>query len=304
MKDVILPFQIGGGAVRGRLVRLGPAVDAILAGHAYPEAVGRLLAETLALAAALAGSLKYDGIFTLQAQGEGAITLLVADVTSAGDLRGYARFDEAKLQAAVAADPHPARPVEALLGKGYLAFTVDQGANTDRYQGIVELDGATLAEVADHYFDTSEQLPTSVKLAVGAPVGERGWVASALMIQRMPASSSNAPILVAEEAGEFWNRVAILLGSMTEREMLDEALPGEKLLYRLYHAEQLQPFAEKELRANCRCSRDRVASTLRSFPRHEVEDLKDDKGEVVVTCEFCRTAYAFGASDLERVYAP
>ena len=293
--DLILPFQISGGAVRGRLVRLGPAIDTIVAGHGYPAAVGRLLAETVALAAVLAGALKYDGIFTLQAQGNGPVSLLLADVTSGGDVRAYARFDETRLAG---------ETVPELLGTGYLAFTVDQGPKTDRYQGIVELTGATLGECAKQYFAQSEQLDTEVVVASRAPADGRGWEAAALMIQRMPGGQPGAPILTQDESIEAWRTATILLASLTEAELLDVALPAAQVPYRLFHAEGLQAWEAKSLQAKCRCSEAKIASALRSIPRPEIEALKDEAGKVEITCEFCRTAYAFDDAALERVYAP
>lgn len=295
--DLILPFQLAGGAVRGRLVRLGDTVRDILAGHAYPPSVGRLLAETLALAAVLAGSLKYDGVFTLQAQGNGAISLLVADVTSAGEVRGYARFDDEKLAAATG------QTVPGLLGSGYLAFTVDQGPKTERYQGIVELTGATLAECAKQYFSQSEQLDTEVALASRLD-GENGPAAAALMIQRMPGSQPGAPILTADESVEAWRTATILLASLTPDELLDPALAAAELPHRLFHGEGLQMWEGKRLRAQCRCSEAKIASALRAIPRPEIAALKDERGQVAITCEFCRTVYAFDDDALERVYMP
>jgi molecular chaperone Hsp33 len=297
LNDSILPFQLDGGAVRGRLVRLGPALDAILADHGYPAEVGGLLAETLSLGAALAGSLKYDGIFTLQAQGNGPVSLVVADITSAGHMRGYARFDEDKLDAARGSS---LSPVPRLLGTGYLAFTVDQGADTDRYQGIVELEGETLADCAHLYFRQSEQLDTAVKIVARQEDGR--WSASALMIQRMPAAMPGAPIMTTELAEDAWRTAVVLMGSATEAEMLDPALEGERLLWRLFHAEQIVSFEPKALQARCRCSRDKVAGTLKSYPREEVESLRNDHGLVEATCEFCKTTYAFGQEDLDALY--
>lgn len=298
--DLILPFQLAGGAVRGRLVRLGPSVNTILDGHDYPAAVGRLLAETVALAATLAGSLKYDGVFTLQAQGKGAVTLLLADVTSGGALRAYARYDEAKL----AALPAGAVSVPDLLGGGYLAFTVDQGADTERYQGIVELTGATLSECAKQYFRQSEQLDTEVMVASRPPHGGGGWSAAAIMIQRMPGSQPGAPILTPDESREAWRTATILLGSLTGDELLDPALPVAQVAHRLFHAEGLLAWEPKALAAKCRCSAAKIASALRSIPREEIAALKDESGQVTVTCEFCRTVHVFDDDALERVYAP
>ncbi|MBY0432371.1 MAG: Hsp33 family molecular chaperone HslO [Rhodospirillales bacterium] len=291
--DLLLPFHIEGGAVRGRLVRLGAALDRILGGHDYPSPVAALMAETLALAAALAGSLKYDGIFSLQAQGDGPVSLVVADVTSAGHMRGYVRFDTAKLP------PPGARADSAwLLGRGHLAFTVDQGPHTDRYQGIVELRGDSLAACAHQYFRQSEQLETAITLA--ARREPTGWKAGALMIQRMPAANPRSPIMLAEDAEETWRRAEILMGSLRQGELLD--IDPDRLLYRLYHADHLVTSTVKPLEARCRCSPERVRGTLRSFPRDEVESLVNENGDVVVTCEFCKEEYVFNKAGLDALY--
>lgn len=298
MTDLILPFAVGAGAVRGRLVRLGPAIDAILDGHRYPDRVAALLAETLALAAVLAGSLKYDGLFTLQAQGDGPVSLVVADVTSTGDLRGYARFDADRLASAQDAS------VGALLGKGYLAFTVDQGLKVERYQGIVELSGISLADCAKEYFTQSEQLDSEVRLEAQPGQAGHGWRAGALMIQRMPGNQPGAPILTPDDSREAWRTATILMRSLTRTELLDDALAPGQLVHRLFHAEGLQVWEAKPLRAKCRCSDEAVARMLRSIPRSEIESLRDETGRVVITCEFCRTDYAFGDSELDQTYMP
>lgn len=294
--DLLLPFQVGIGAVRGRLVRLGPSVDKILAGHGYPEPVAALLAETLVLAALLAGSLKYDGVFTMQAQGDGPVSLVVADVTSDGAMRGYARFNPERLAGVTD------HTVPHLLGKGYLAFTVDQGPDTERYQGIVELEGETLSHCAQLYFRQSEQLDTEVKLVSRPDAG--GWRAAGLMIQRMPGSVPGAPILMGSESGEVWRTIHILMDSVTEAEMLDEALPLDKLAWRLFNGEGLQCFEPKPVAAKCRCSQAKIESALRAIPRSEIAALKDETGTVVITCEFCRTDYRFGDAELEKTYMP
>jgi len=297
LTDSVLPFAVMGGAVRGRLARLGSALDTILDDqHAYPVPVAALLAETMALAAVLATSMKFDGIFTLQAQGDGPVSLLVADVTSGGDVRAHARFDAARLGQVPLAGR---ASVPAMLGKGYLAFTVDQGPDTERYQGIVELEGPTLEDCARAYFKQSEQLDTAIEAVVRPPADGLGWAAAALMIQRMPAGTGSAPILVAEEARETWRRAEILLSSVTGAEMVDPTLEPEQLLYRLYHAEQLQVFEAKALQARCRCSRTKVEATLRSLPAAEVASVADEAGRIVVTCEFCRTDHVFRLSELQ-----
>src|SRR5258706_12626383 len=185
--DQVQPFQIERGGTRGRLVRLGPLIDTVLAQHDYPEPVALLLAEMLSLAAALASALKFDGVFTLQTKGDGPIRLMVADVTSGGDVRGYAQFDAGRLSA-LTASAGPGLSAPRPLGAGYLAFTVDQGVHTERYQGIVELTGATLVECIHHYFRQSEQLEAGIKLAVAT---DRGWCAGVLMLQRLPGEGGH-----------------------------------------------------------------------------------------------------------------
>jgi molecular chaperone Hsp33 len=296
--DTLLPFMLGAGLVRGRMVRLGPALDTILKGHDYPPVVAERMAETIAIAVALAGALKYEGVFTLQIQGKGPISLVVADVTSEGNLRAYARFDAERLAAATEGSL-----LKRCFGKAYLAFTVDQGPDTDRYQGIVDLEGETLADSARTYFERSEQLATIIKLAIRPPIGDHGWSAGAAMIQRMP-TGPNSPIMTADEAEEVWNRSSILLNSLRDSELVDSAIAPGRLLFRLFHEDGFTTTAAKPLQAKCRCSADRVHGTLRTFPREEIESLKDENGEVVVTCEFCKARYHYSATDLDELYAP
>lgn len=300
-EDLLLTFQTDFGALRGRFCRLGPTLDSILARHAYPTPVAALLGETMALASVLAGSLKYDGVFTLQIQAEGPVGLMVADVTSQGALRAYARHDEHRLAEALALGQGDA---SGLLGKGLLAFTVDQGAGMDRYQGLVELTGRSLSASALEYFRRSEQIDTAIRLAVRPPGKEgRGWRAGAVMIQRMPAGGGPIHALSPEQVRDRWETAQVLLDSLTDKELLDPALAPERLLYRLYHASGLVVHDARPLRDRCRCSRSRVAGTLASFPKQEILSMKDDKeNQVVVTCEFCKTVYRFSDADLEELY--
>jgi len=307
--NLILPFRIESHALLGRLVRLGDVIDAILARHDYPEPVARLLGETVALAALLAATMKYDGIFTLQAKGEGPVSLLVADVTSAGDVRGYAGYDGDALKEALAG-PKLA-PVPMLLGGGYLAFTVDQGAHTERYQGIVELVGGTLAECAHHYFRQSEQLDAAIHLTAGRTGAGGAWRAGGLMLQHVPPAGGKDGggkaehdwDLDAQIDDEGWRESVALMGTISDEELLRPGLPPHDLLYRLFHEVGVRAFNPKPLGDNCRCSRMKVSNTLASLPRAEIEDCKEeDSGEVVVTCEFCSTAYRFDDDALAALY--
>jgi molecular chaperone Hsp33 len=286
--DFIRPFQIEALGIRGRAVRLSRAADEIVHKHAYPQPVARLLTEMLTVSAALASTLKYEGVFTLQTKSEGAVRLMVVDVTSEGAMRGYAQFDAA----AVAALPADAS-LPRLLGGGYLAFTVDQGEDTDRYQGIVELIGADLVECVQHYFQQSEQLKAGFKVAVTERNGH--WHAGVIMLQRLPREDQSTAAEIDDEA---WRRAMTLLASCTSKELLDEGLPIDDLLYRLFHEDGVRVFKGQALQAQCRCSRERVGSVLRSLPRDELKELETD-GALEVTCEFCNSKYRFTLADLD-----
>jgi molecular chaperone Hsp33 len=290
------------------LVRLGATLDAIIERHGYPLAVARPLAEAMVLCAALATSLKYDGIFTLQISGDGPIRLLVTDLTTDGALRGYAQFDSWKLAVALGAGHNGEAPhgyVPKLFGRGRLSFTVDQGQHTERYQGVVPLEGASLADCAHTYFRQSEQLPTGIKIAAERTVedGVGHWRAAALMVQQMPEFDAGRVDADLEQREDDWRRAVILMASATEREMLDPALPATNLLYRLFHQERPRQFERRDFVARCRCSRQRIDRVLRSIRREELDDLRDNSGRVAVKCEFCSTEYAYDDRDLDRIYA-
>jgi len=291
--DFAQTFQIEGLDVRGRLVRLGPALDEILDAHGYPRPVSDMLAETLTLAATLASALKYEGLFTLQVQSDGPISLVVADVTSAGAMRGYARFDEVRVAEAANAN---SAPVPRLLGQGHLAFTVDQGQDMDRYQGIAELDGAHLSDCAHNYFRNSEQLETAIFLKARVADDGAGTRAGALMVQRMPHTKMDDA-----EAEDGWRRAVAILASLTEDELLDPALDHDALLYRLYHEDGVRAYDDHGLFHQCRCSREKVATTLKSFPRGEI--VTED-GTAQVVCEFCKADYTFSVEDLDALFGP
>jgi molecular chaperone Hsp33 len=307
--DHALPFQLDALGVRGRLVRLGPTLDAIIERHGYPLAVARPLAEAMVLCACLATSLKYDGIFTLQISGDGPIRLLVTDLTTDGAIRGYAQFDSWKLAVALGAGntDAPDGYVPKLFGKGRLAFTVDQGAHTERYQGVVPLEGPTLADCAHTYFRQSEQLPTGIKISARRATGGDGaahWHAAALMVQQMPEFDAGRIDVDAEQREDDWRKAVVLMASATENEMLDPALPDTTLLYRLFHQERPRQFDRRPLFARCRCSRERIDNVLRGIAREELDDLRDKTGRVSVKCEFCSTEYTYDDADLDRIYTP
>ena len=292
--DLVQPFRIDPFALRGRLVRLGPTVDRILSQHDYPEPVAAILGEAITLAVVLSGMLKYDGIFTLQTKSDGPVRLIVADVTTEGAVRGYAQYDRERL-AAMAVQPGISPSVPALIGGGYIAFTVDQGEHTERYQGIVELVGATLAECAQHYFRQSEQIQAGIKLSVARAGRGGAWRAGGLMLQRVPPEGGYG--VIADDVEDGWRRAMVLMSSATAAELVDPELSPHRLLYRLFHDEGVRVFETHPLEARCRCSKERIAGILRSFPQSDIEEMRAEK-TVSVTCEFCNTRYDFAGEDL------
>jgi len=291
--NLLRPFQLERSALRGRLVRLGALVDRVLTGHDYPEPVSRLLGELLVLAATLAGGLKFRGTFSLQVRSAGPVSLMIADCTNDGAMRGYAKFDAARVAAA------PQATVRDLLGDGQLVLTVDQSDAGQSYQGIVELTGDTLTEFMQAYFRQSEQLKTGLKVAVDR-VEERSarrWRAGGILVQRLPEQVADE-----ERMEEDWRRTMLLLGSATEGELVDPHLAPERLLLRLFHEEGVRVFQPLDLSFGCRCSRQRVELMLRRFPPEDLDDMKTPEGELVVTCEFCKAAFRFDEAELARLH--
>ena len=279
----ISPFHLGRKPVRGRLVRLGPLADALISRHDHPDAVSQLMGEALVLTAGLASALKYRGSFSLQAKGDGPVPMLLADCTDQGELRGHARPDAAKL-----ALYGKAPSARALLGHGYLAFTCDQGDLAERYQGIVAIEGATLTEMAAGYFATSEQLRTHLRLACARTPA--GWRASALIMERVAIEGGILPDVEAHD--DDWDTAVTLARTLTDAELLDDALPPEQLLYRLFGLEGLEQDVPRALAYGCRCSRSRLAGVLEGFPAEDLDHMAEE-GTITMTCEFCNVNFRF-----------
>ena len=292
--DLVQPFRIDPFALRGRLVRLGPTVDRILSQHDYPEPVAAILGEAITLAVVLAGALKYDGIFTLQTKSDGPVRLIVADVSTEGAVRGYAQYDGERLAGVPAQGAGRSPSVPDLIGRGYIAFTVDQGEHTERYQGIVELIGATLAECAQHYFRQSEQIQAGIKLSVARSGGNGAWRAGGLMLQRVPPEGGYT--VIADDVEDGWRRAMVLMSSATPAELVDPELSPHRLLFRLFHDEGVRVFQTHPIEARCRCSKERIGRILRSFPAEDQEEMSKDE-VITVTCEFCNTRYEFAGED-------
>lgn len=307
--DTVLPFTVPDLDVRGRVVALGPALDAILARHDYPEPVARLLAEAIALTALIGTSLKFQGRFTVQTRTDGPVSMLVVDFQTPDGIRAYASFDAAAVTTAIAEGR--ATPAE-LLGRGHLAMTIDQGGNMKPYQGVVTLDRTGLEEVAHVWFTQSEQIPTRVRLAVAEVLtreaggaARHAWRAGGLMVQFLPESEErmrtrdlhpgdapegHEPHHV--EPDEAWAEADALTGTVEDVELTDPEVTAERLLYRLFHERGVRVFDRQPLVERCRCSRERVAGMLAQFTAEQVDDMTVD-GRITVTCEFCSTTYDF-----------
>ena len=291
--DVSLGVTIPARAARGRAVRLGPAIDAILANHDYPPVIETLLAEALVLTALL-GSLLKDagGQMTLQAQTEnGIVDLLVCDYKG-GELRGYVRHDVERL-----AEAGPSPSLFALFGKGYLAITFDQPATDERYQGIVPLEGDSLARAAESYFTQSEQIPSIVRLS--AARGKAGWTAGGILFQHLPEGEEGRERLHTRLDHPDWPHVAVLAGSVKEAELLDRQLPLDELVWRLFHEEEeVRTLPPVQLSRGCRCDPDYVRSVIARFPAEERVAMVGDDGFIRVDCAFCATDFPITIEEL------
>lgn len=289
----VQPFHLHDKPVRGRLVRLGPLADALLSRHENHPAVTTLAGQALALTAGLAAALKFRGSFSLQAKGDGAVPMLLADCTDAGALRGYARADGARLAPLVSGGATPS--AAALLGQGYLAFTCDQGPEMDRYQGLVAIEGDSLTDMTATYFRTSEQLATHVHLACARTPA--GWRAAALILERVAGQGGVGAGLGAEAQEEAWRTAIALATTLTDAELLDDSLPGERLLHRLFALEGLALDRARALSYGCRCSRARLAGVLAGFGEEDLDHMAEE-GTITMTCEFCNLGFRFDRAEI------
>lgn len=308
--DDLVPFEVDALDVRGRIVQLGPILDQILTRHDYPDAVARLLAEACLITVLLGTSLKFVGKFILQTRTDGPVDMLVADFSTPSALRAYARFDAEKLAAAIAKGR--ATPGE-LLGVGTLALTIDQGDHSQRYQGIVPLDGTDLQEAAMTYFRQSEQIPTDVKLAVGKIIlpgdgGRERWRGGGLLAQFLPKAAERMrmpdlpggdgdPMATPQEiADAAWQELLVLVATVEDNELLDPKVGPERLLYRLFNEHGVRVFESTPVADQCSCSQDRIRGILEGFTAEEIAESTED-GVIRVSCEFCSKEYEFEPSE-------
>ena len=316
--DTILPFEVAALDLCGRVARLGPTVDEILSAHDYPAPVAKLLGEAIVLTVLLGSALKMEGRFILQTQSDGPVRMLVVDFTTPGKVRACARFDAARVAAAMASSRDAAG---ALLGRGHLAMTIDQGPDMSRYQGLVALEGRDLEHAAHEYFMRSEQIPTRIRMAVGEEfsAGRDGarhrWRAGGILLQFLPkaperarqadldpgdappglAPHAAAPHQVPED--DAWVEGRSLFATVADVELIDPAVSAERLVYRLFHERGVRVFRSKAVTAQCSCSRAGVADMLRSFSQDD-RDHMIENGVITVTCEFCNSSYVFQGSEV------
>jgi molecular chaperone Hsp33 len=291
--DTVRGFTIASRHARGRVVRLGPALDTILDAHDYPPVLARLLAEALVLGALLGSTLKHaEGQLTLQAQTEGGvIDLLVVDYKG-GEMRGYLRHDAERLAMA------PVEPsLFALFGKGYLAITFDQAVTGERYQGIVPLEGGSLAEAAEHFFAQSEQIPSLVRVAVKRHDDGR-TIAGGLLVQHLPEGEEGRERLHTRLDHPEWEHVDALARTISPAELTDATLPFDELLWRLFNEEdEVRVLEPATLSRGCRCSPEHIQSVLARFPAEERAAMTAEDGFVHVDCEFCARSFPVALPD-------
>jgi molecular chaperone Hsp33 len=291
--DRAIGFTIPAQNVRGRMVRLGPVLDEILAAHAYPPAIEALLAEALTVTALVGATLKdVNGQLTLQTQSErGVVRLLVCDYRG-GEIRGYVQFDADRL-AEAPSDP----TLFALFGQAYLAITFDLSTTGERYQGIVPLDGDRLADAVQSYFAQSEQIPTQVR--VGFAKADGRCVAGGLLLQHLPEGEEGRERLHTKLDHPEWEHVAALGSTMGTDELADPELPLETLVWRLFNEEdEVRVLASTAFSKGCRCTLEHIRSVLAKFPLEERLAMADDNGVIGVDCAFCSTIFPIRADEL------
>lgn len=290
LDNVVTPFHWEDQPVRGRVIRLGAELDAILSAHDLPDPVARLLGEAV-MAAALAGSsLKMQGRVILQASTDGPVSFMVSDFVSDGGMRGYIRYDQETV-AQLGQTPNDSD----LLGSGQFALTIDPGSADKRYQGISTIEAGPFAASIEHYFNTSEQVPSRLVLAVSKLTDSEGttsWRGGGILAQRVARE---------EEDGDAWNAALALMDTVSADELTDPAISTDQLLYRLFHEQGVRRFDPLPLAKRCTCSREHVAGILANFSRGERAEMVDDNGQIAMTCEYCSKTFTFSPDDIAKI---
>ena len=285
--DRLVGFTIPGCHARGRVVRLGPVLDRVLAAHDYPAPIQQLLAEALVLTGLMGGLLKGEGSqLTLQAQTKGGVVeLLVCDYRD-GELRGYVQHDAERL-----ADLGDEPSLYELFGDGHLAITFDLAATDQRYQGVVPLEGSSLSAAVEVYFAQSEQVPTLIRTA--AEAGGKRNIAGGLLLQHLADGEEGRERLHVQADHPEWEHVAVLAHSVRHSELADADLPLEGLVWRLFHEEpEVRVQASVALSRGCRCSTVHFEEVLARFPKEDRRDMRNENGIILVDCAFCSREFA------------
>jgi molecular chaperone Hsp33 len=311
--DIVVPFAVEPLDVRGRAVNLGPMLDSILKRHDYPQDIAFLMGELISLAVLLGTSLKFDGKFILQTQSDGPVSLAVVDYTTPDSIRAYARYNKDDYEQALKDGKTSPRD---LLGEGIMAMTIDHGADMQRYQGIVKLDGLSLEEVAHQYFLQSEQIPTRIKLGVAQILRasedgsktETSWRAGGVLTQFFPDSEDrikqrDLPSGAEDEDQEThpeddaWLESSALMDTIGDDELTDPQINIERLLYRLFNEYGVRVFEGTKVLDKCTCSREKVVGLVKTFKDDPEKPLKPDESFTTV-CEFCNTSYTVSADEV------
>ena len=287
-RDSLHRFLFEQFPIRGHLVHLDASWRALIEHRDYPALIRDTLGQAVVASLLLAATLKFEGVLSLQLQGDGPVHLLLAQCTSGLGVRGLARFREEKLSDVAA--------FQDLFGRGNLTVTLETDDAAQRYQGVVSIEGDQLSQVLQVYFENSEQLPTRLWLHASASG------ASGMLLQRLPAGGSAAGAVQAdpEAVDDAWRRLQLIADTLTPEEM--HTLADEEILHRLFHEDDVRLFEPAPVFFRCRCSRERVAGMLHSLGAAEIESVLVERGEVEVHCDFCNRAYIFDAVDVAQIF--
>lgn len=285
--DLVAAFQVDGHAARGRIVRMGAALDDIVSSHDHPPAVKRLVGEAVLLAALVGDSLKFDGRLIVQANGNGPVNFVVAEWNSGGAVRGFAQYSGAPVSDDAG--------VAQLLGTGSFAMTIDPGGEMERYQGVVALEGDRLSHCAERYFEQSEQTPTRIRLAVGENVqtgGKSNWRGGGAILQQIAGDE------VRGDASADWDHCRALFETIADDELIDPDISAATLIYRLFHEDGARLFEPRTLTKHCPCNRERLLEILARFSEDEQAEMEKD-GKIGMTCEYCNLLFEFTPEDVD-----
>ncbi|MEI7668834.1 MAG: Hsp33 family molecular chaperone HslO [Pseudomonadota bacterium] len=303
--DIVQPFLIDHSSIRGRFVRLENVLNNILNAHNYHHTVSYYLAEQIVLASLLSATLQKDGILTVQAKGDGAIKFIVVDIMASGIIRGYAEVNDEKISEITKKSKNNILPLNKIMGKGYLAVTLDEGGSKERHQSLVELNSDSISDAFSEYFRQSNQVEIAIKVIINKPNKDnKSWSASGIIIERMPIEGGNKSEISDIEQNEIWERTKLFMSTLKEDEMLAPDITPQNLLYRLFNEDGVWVYKLQHLNSGCRCSRKRIRAIFKSIPQEELLATLDETGKMKVNCQFCNKQEIFTKADIKRIYTP